>query len=172
MTSQEFHFAGLLCNVSWVTLLSCSDTRGSEVLTLLWKREQCQGKRVLAPPHILSSRRGTSCLLVAAMRSWRRSLGWGGKDGVIERASGIFECLIPANSHSDAQAEITKTGGQRSSGPRFVFIRAAAQGAAVMSSFGRWVSACWRARAGCLLTLQGLRYAQLERLKLLKKKWH
>lgn len=37
------------------------------------------GEEGAAPPHILSGRRGTSCLLAKALRSGRRSLG-GGED--------------------------------------------------------------------------------------------
>lgn len=53
-TSQEFHFAGLLCNIFWplmrnrvsvcgAALPSCADTRGSEVLTLCRQTPEATG---------------------------------------------------------------------------------------------------------------------------------
>lgn len=115
------------------------------------------GEEGAAPPHILSGRRGTSCLLAKALRSGRRSLGggqggrWGGvlrkgggRVGGTLFAAGGSQCLIPGNSRKlmHRQRLERKLSGSKVLRSGFAFIRAAAQGAAVMSHSGRRLSAC------------------------------
>lgn len=74
-------------------------------------------------------------------------VGWGVSSGRVGTAAGGSQCLISGNlykvmSRQRLPRPRETCKGQRSSAPGFVFIRAAVQGAAVMSRFGRRVLAC------------------------------